>query len=953
MTRPLVDDLEATGRHARGTPGGTRRVPGAARFRTLLAAQMAGQAADGFAQISFAQLVLFGAGRGAGPGTLAGLLAVTLLPFSVVGPVAGMLIDRYDRRRVLVVASLVRVGIVLGGLPMLAADAAAPAYVAVLALLSTSRFVLAGKGASLPRTVEGGPLVPANAMSAVAGMVAAFAGAVVGSTFVARVPAAGFVVAAGLYATAAFAWSLLADLGGGTATVTVGHAVRAGLAEVVDGARFVARTRAVRTPLLAVAAHRFLLGAGFIVLVLVADRRYRLEAPGYGLALAVTGVGAFLGSIAAPRLARRHDERALLPAGFFVAGAAATVAGFDPGLGTLVGGIGVAAFGFQTVKVLVDALVQRASPDVVRGRTFAAYDVLYNVAFVAAGLAMVPLWRPERDRALLWGLAAGFAGVGVVLARSARSPSTPATPPIPNGRRSGRWWGRFAALGAGALPTLAFPEPDWWWLAWVGLVPALLVVRAAPDAREAGRRAWAAGTGFVVAAQHWLVPNAGPAIVLLGLLLGAVWIPVGPLVHGLLGGRPGARRILAAGLVIPAVWVAGEFVRSWEALGGPWALLGASQWNRPEVLVLASLGGVWLPGALLVVANVAIVALVAQLPLRAGATGSERSGRAAVPVAAGLLTVAAASGPVWRTVAPEPAVARTVVVVGAQPGVVHDPGARFAASEAITGRWRGARPDLVVWGESSVGFDLARRPDLTRRIRRLARRVGAEILVNTDARRPGGGIFKSSVLVAAGGVAGRYDKMRLVPFGEYLPFRFALGWVSRFTRAADEDRGRGRSLEVLDAEAVRIGPLVCFELAFSDLGRRLTRLGAEVIVVQSSTSTFQGSWAPEQHASLAAVRAVETGRSVVHATLSGVSSAFDPQGRRLAWLGTGHRGAYVARVPVAVGTTPYVRFGDWVPAVAFGGLLVAAAARTVRTARAVQVGRAGDGRVGACDPGER
>jgi apolipoprotein N-acyltransferase len=935
-----VDGLEPPVRHAPAAPSGARRVLSAAPFRKLLGAQTAGQAADGFAQISFAQLVLFEAGRGASPGALAALLAVTLLPFSVVGPVAGMLIDRYDRRRVLVAASLVRVGIVLGGVPMLAADTTAPAYVAVLALLSTSRFVLAGKGASLPRTVDGGPLVLANALSAVAGMVAAFAGAVVGSTFVARAPAAGFVVAAGLYAAAALVWSRLADLGGGTATVTVGHAVRAGMAEVAAGARFVARTRAVRTPLLAVAAHRFLLGGGFIVLVLVADRRYRLEAPGYGLALAVTGVGAFLGSLAAPRLARRHDERALLPAGFFVAAAAATVAGFDPSLGILVGGIGVAAFGFQTVKVLVDALVQRASPDVVRGRTFAAYDVLYNVAFVAAGLAMVPLWKPERDRALLWGIAVGFAGAGVVLARSVRSPSTPATPPIPAGRRDGRRRGRIAALVAGALPTLAFPEPSWWWLAWVGLVPALLVVRAAPDAREAARRAWAAGTGFFIAAQHWLAPNAGPALVLLGLLLGAVWIPVGRLVHGLLGGRPDARRVLAAGLAIPAVWVAGEFVRSWEALGGPWALLGASQWNRPEVLALASLGGVWLPGALLVAANVAIVALVVQLlPGRAaGSGGGERSSRAAVPVAAGLLTVAAASGPVWRTVAPEPAVERTVVVVGAQPGVVHDAGARFAASEAITERWGGAPPDLVVWGESSVGFDLARRPDLSRRIRRLSRRVGAEILVNTDARRPGGGIYKSSVLVAAEGVAGRYDKMRLVPFGEYLPFRFALGWVSRFTRAADEDRGRGRSLEVLEAEAVRVGPLVCFELAFSDLGRRLTRMGAEVIVAQSSTSTFQGSWAPEQHTTLAAVRAVETGRSVVHATLSGVSSAFDPQARRLAWLGTRRRGAYAAEVPVAVGTTPYVRFGDWVPAVAFGGLLVAAAVRTVRTARAVRAG---------------
>lgn len=961
-------------------------VPGAAvtarealrspRFRRLLGAQAAGQAADGFAQIAFAQLVLFEAGRGATPGALAGLLAVTLLPFSLVGPVAGMLIDRFDRRRVLVVASMVRVGIVLAGLPMLAADAVPPAYVAVLALLSTSRFVLAGKGASLPRTVGADLLVPANATSAVAGMVAAFAGAVTGSTFVARVPAAGFVVAGALYGTAALAWSRLGGLGGGTATVTVGHAVRAGVAEVVEGTRFIARTPAVRTPLLTVAAHRFLLGAGFILLVLIADRRYRLEAPGYGLALAVTGLGAFCGSLAAPRLARRHDERALLPAAFFVAAAAATVAGFAPTLGVLIGGIGVVAFAFQTLKVLVDALVQRASPDALRGRTFAAYDVAYNVAFVAAGLAMVPLWEPGGERRLLWGIAAAFAAAGVLLRRGgpvAGSPAPGRRPgpgtwvaaqdgaadrPVPRGSArpgwpGGRWTGRGLAVLAGALPSLAFPEPGWWWLAWFGLVPTFLVLRAAPSGREAGWRAWAAGTGFFITAQHWLAPNAGPALALLGMLLGSVWIPLGPLTHRLLAGRPTARQVLAAALAAPAVWVAGEFVRSWEALGGPWALLGASQWNRGEVLALASLGGVWLPGAVVVAANVALASLVAlgtRLRRRgaggAGSGGGQRGGgpdpgtprpaTRAIVVAIAVAILAAAAGPLWWWARPEPAPRRTVVVLGAQPGVIHDATARFAASEAITRRWRDRHPDrrvdLVVWGESSVGFDLSRRPDLLRRIQATARRVGAEILVNTDARRPGGGIFKAGVLVSPDGIVGRYDKMRLVPFGEYLPLRFALGWVARLTRAADEDRGRGRRLEILEAAAVRIGPLVCFELAFSDLGRRLARTGAQVIVVQSSTSTFQGSWAPEQHTSLAAVRAVETGRPVVHATLSGVSAAFDAQGRRLTWFGAERRGAYVAEVPITAGTTPYVRLGDWVPAAAFVGLLLAAAGATVRGA---------------------
>ena len=96
--------------------------------------------------------------------------------------------------------------------------------------------------------------------------------------------------------------------------------------------------------------------------------------------------------------------------------------------------------------------------------------------------------------------------------------------------------------------------------------------------------------------------------------------------------------------------------------------------------------------------------------------------------------------------------------------------------------------------------------------------------------------------------------------------------------------------------------------------RHLAADGANIIVVQSATTTFQGSWAPAQHASLAAVRAVETGRSVVHATLSGVSAAFDATGRQLLWMPTEHTGGYHAVVPVTDETTPFVRYGDWVPA---------------------------------------
>jgi len=155
--------------------------------------------------------------------------------------------------------------------------------------------------------------------------------------------------------------------------------------------------------------------------------------------------------------------------------------------------------------------------------------------------------------------------------------------------------------------------------------------------------------------------------------------------------------------------------------------------------------------------------------------------------------------------------------------------------------------------------------------------------------------------------------MRLVPFGEYVPLRPLLGWVTRFTDAADVDRHRGSRLRVLPAGRVNVGPLVCFESAFPDLARNLAAGGADLVVVQTADTTFQESWGPAQHASLAAVRAVEAGRPVVQAAISGVSAAFDARGHRLAWQPTTWRGAAVVEVPLSRERTPYARAGDWLP----------------------------------------
>jgi apolipoprotein N-acyltransferase len=286
-----------------------------------------------------------------------------------------------------------------------------------------------------------------------------------------------------------------------------------------------------------------------------------------------------------------------------------------------------------------------------------------------------------------------------------------------------------------------------------------------------------------------------------------------------------------------------------------------------------------------------------------------------------------AFGAIAAVLAPGVERAGSVSMAGVQPGP--DLGAEERLEAALTATEGLAPSDLVVWGESSVGFDL-RVPDVLGRIEAASAVASARVLANFDAREGSGGIYKSSVLVDETGVIGRYDKLRLVPFGEYIPLRPLLGWLGSISEAADEDRRRGKEPTLLDA-GVMVGPLICFESTFPDMTRRLVDLGADLIVVQSATSSFQGSWAPEQHASLAAIRAVESGRSVVHATLTGVSAAFDPEGHELLWVPTHRRGTYHVEAPISDTITPYVRFGDWVPVACLGGLLIWAAMRAWRT----------------------
>jgi len=498
---------------------------------------------------------------------------------------------------------------------------------------------------------------------------------------------------------------------------------------------------------------------------------------------------------------------------------------------------------------------------------------------------------------------------------------------------------RWAALLAGAVPVLAFPAANLEFIGWVGLVPGLILMQRAPSRREAVIRGCWFGTGYLLAAMYWLAPNLGPGLLLVAILLGLLWSAVGVAAWSMLRPPITIRRAGAALLVVPSAWLVTEWIRSWQGLGGPWNVLGTSQWQHPAILALAAVGGVWLVSFALVAAN---TGLVIALTARTGLARLVGVAGTLIALGAGPLAFALTAPPTADTAATE---ALTVALV--QPGPSPSAAVLLHRSELLTAAAAG-RADLYVWGESSVGYDLAAQPAMLASIERLSKSAGAEILVDQDADDPAGAHTKQATLISSTGVQGRYVKTRLVPFGEYIPFRPVLGWLTKISKAAAQNMVPGTGAHVLHAtlpappdtrsaaRSLTIGVLICFESAFPDMSRVDTDHGAQVIIYQTSDSTFQASWAPAQHAALGALRAAETGRPVVQAALTGDSAAFDARGRLLAWAGTSYRGTLLVRLtlPPSSARTLYDRLGDYVPWTAVAIAALAAIAGLARSAAA-------------------
>ncbi|MDR1799469.1 MAG: MFS transporter [Bifidobacteriaceae bacterium] len=410
------------------------------QWRRLIGLRAVGQAGDGIFQAGLAFLFFFTPENALTPAGVALGFGVLLGPFTLVGPWAGVLLDRWRRRSVLVVGSLAKAGLALLAGLVVAADAASPAiYVLALTCLSVNRFVLASLGAVLPKTVPPPALLTANAITPTIGTISAGVGAVMGLGLAGWTGQAGRPVVVALAGLAFLGAGLVARgfpaglLGPEAPVESVKAAFRALAHGLAGAARYLVRRRTPAAALGVMALTRLAYGLLFMASILMS--RNLLSDPSkssddlavFGQILTCTGVGFGLAVVVTPLAHQRLSPRVWITCCLGLAVAAQAALACTYARPVLLAGAGLLGLASQGTKIAVDTMVQRDTADRFRGRAFALYDVAYNAAFILAavlGAALLPVGG--YSTAAFLGLAAFYLAI---LALHLAAPATPR--PIP------------------------------------------------------------------------------------------------------------------------------------------------------------------------------------------------------------------------------------------------------------------------------------------------------------------------------------------------------------------------------------------------------------------------------------------------------------------------------------------------------------------------------------------
>ena len=493
----------------------------------------------------------------------------------------------------------------------------------------------------------------------------------------------------------------------------------------------------------------------------------------------------------------------------------------------------------------------------------------------------------------------------------------------------------FGALLSGVILVLSFPNYNQSWLAWVGLVP-LFITASGRSATSSFLLWYLCGAVFFTGIIHWVAGVPGFTVIHYGILvpyLGSYFALVG-LIFGLVNRRWG---IIPALTVAPFAWISLEFARAnFFFLALPWWLLAHSQYQSPAVIQISSFTGAYGISFLIVLINATLTAVILRLfsalqkPVSANIPIP--SGRAVITMAVVTASLSCLVLLYGLTTLSRPVTGKPVKISVVQGNIAQEmkwdkKHAEFIM-EIYTDLTREAskeHPTLIVWPETATPRSISRNPRLFRAVRKLTGETAVPVLLGSAEeakfqKRKDKTKYRNAAFLIDSKARiqemQQYYKVKLLPFGEYLPYEDRIPW-SYLKTPVISGYVPGDKYTVFELPGYRFGVTICWENIFPGLVRRFVREGAQLIINITNEGYFGTTAAPYQVLSMAAFRAVENGVFLIRCANIGISCFIDPRGRIVDRVrgpfgeDLNIRGILTGSVIPMKSRTFYTRYGDW------------------------------------------
>ena len=445
------------------------------------------------------------------------------------------------------------------------------------------------------------------------------------------------------------------------------------------------------------------------------------------------------------------------------------------------------------------------------------------------------------------------------------------------------------ALASAILLILSFPTFSLEFLAWVGLIPLFFVIENQKPFK-AFLIAYLTGVLFFLGTVYWLIHVTLPGMIIVVLYL-ALYFGF----FGLLASHGFSMPNTSFPVFIPALWVVLEWLRSHFLGGFGWCLLGHSQSSNLAIIQVADITGAYGVSFLVALVNVVIFL---------GIKNFMKGNRALISVAIPLFLIfICVSYGIFRLKNIFTGESLKIAIV--QGNIPQAKKWDFNFREEILNKYESLTRDsakegvdLIIWPETSVPGYLESESALLERITSLVKAINTPVLIGSprEDRALKEVYYNSAILFAGDGrVSDRYDKIHLVPFGEYVPFRKIFSFVDNFAPSPIGDFTSGKDYTVFKffidkkfkdkelirrlVKKVRFSCLICFEDIFPDLTRQFVKKGADLLVNITNDAWFGKTSAPYQHAQSSVFRAIENRVNVVRAANTGLSCFINQKGQ--------------------------------------------------------------------------